>query len=178
VTVVGDPNMSIALSVARGLSHRPLVLPDALEDVQPRAKFILEIDKPLLFDVNGVAQWGEFGAHLRAIAQLSAGVMPGVSSELDRVAIALAMWAGCLMAAKAIAFETLSGTNTVDGRAQAFVTIDNVAAEDMLFRAGVEAAPRVQDPAPADLQPRRRSRHLPGAAAPLSEQRVRADALG
>jgi hypothetical protein len=92
--------MSIALSFARGLSHQPLRLPAALADVQLRARFIHEIDKPLLVDGDGVAQWGEFGAHLRTIAQLSAEVMPELASELDRVSVALAVWAGCIMAAK------------------------------------------------------------------------------
>jgi hypothetical protein len=141
MTIVFDPNMGIALSLAQGLSHQPLGVPAALIDVKQRAKFIHEIDKPLLVDVNGVSQWVECGVHLRTIARLSLQEMPELSSELDRVSVALAMWAGCIMAAKAIAFETRAGDNTIDGRAEAFVTIDNLAAGDALFCAGVEAAP-------------------------------------
>jgi hypothetical protein len=136
-----DPNMAIALSLARGLAQRPLTLPAALIDVQARATFIREIDKPLLVDGNGVAQWQEFGAQLRAIAQCSAGVMRELVDELDRVAIALVLWSGCITAAKAIAFETRSGENTAAGRAEQFAAIDEFAAQDALFCAGVEAAP-------------------------------------
>lgn len=133
--------MGIALSLARGIGLGPLALPAALADVQTRATFIREIDKPLLVDGNGVAQWEQFGAQLRAIAQASAEVMPELENELDRVAIALALWSGCIIAVKAIAFETRSGENTSAGRAQAFAAIDGVARQDVLFCAGVEAAP-------------------------------------
>ena len=141
MTVLVDPNMVIALSLARGLAQRPLPLPAALVDVQARATFVLQIDKPLLVDADGIAQWEEFGAHLHAIAQASATVMTEVGSELDRVSIALALWSGCIMAAKAIASETRSGENTAAGRAEQFAAIDGLAAQDSLFRAGVEAAP-------------------------------------
>jgi len=136
-----DPNMAIALSLAHGLAQRPLTLPAALTDVQARATFIRAIDKPLLVDGNGVAQWEEFGAQLCAIAQSSAEVMRELVGELDRVAVALVLWSGCITAAKAIAFETRSGENTAAGRAQQFAAIDGLAAQDALFCAGVEAAP-------------------------------------
>jgi hypothetical protein len=141
VTLFMDPNKGIALSLARGLAQTPLPLPAALTDVQARATFIREIDKPLLVDANGVAQWQELGAQLRAISQASAEVMPELAGELDRVAIALMLWSGCITAAKAIAFETRSGKNTIAGRAQEFAAIDSLAAQDALFCAGVEAAP-------------------------------------
>jgi hypothetical protein len=136
-----DPNMDIALRVARGLAREPLELPAELADVNTRATFILAIDKPLLFDGDGVAQWVEFGAQLSAIAQLSADVMPELATELERISVALVLWAGCILAVKAIALETRSGANTIAGRAEAFATIDKLAVEDPLFRAGVEAAP-------------------------------------
>jgi hypothetical protein len=136
-----DPNMQIGLSLGRALALQPLELPTALTDINRRAGFIAQLDKPLLVDIDGVAQWVEFGEHLGAIAELSAGVMPEVPAELDRVSIALRLWAGCIMAAKAIAFETRSGANTTSGRTQEFTVIDQWAGEDRLFRAGVEAAP-------------------------------------
>lgn len=136
-----DPNMQIALSLAQGLADKPLGLPAALADVESRASFIIQIDKPLLVDGNGVAQWVDFGAQLRTIADLSADVMPELASELTRVSVTLVLWAGCITAAKAIAFDTRSGINTVTGRAEAFLVIDRLAAEDALFCAGVEAAP-------------------------------------
>jgi hypothetical protein len=141
VTVFVDPNMAIALSFARGLARTPLTLPGALTDVQARATFIREIDKPLLVDGDGVWQWQGLGVRLRAIAQASAEVMPELAGELDRVAVALLLWSGCISAAKAIAFETRSGENTAAGRAQEFVGIDALAAQNLLYCAGVEVAP-------------------------------------
>jgi hypothetical protein len=136
-----DPNMQIGLSLGRALAFQALGLPLTLVDINRRAQFIDEIDKPLLVDVDGVAQWDEFGKHLHAIAEQSLGVMPEFPSEFDRVSITLRLWAGCLTAAKEIAFETRSGANTEAGRAQAFLVIDRLAVEDPPFGAGVEVAP-------------------------------------
>jgi hypothetical protein len=133
--------MAIALSLANGIAHGSLELPSALFSVDARVELMLQIDKPLLVDVNGVEQWEDFGSHLRAIAEASASRMPELSSELDRVAVALMLWSGCIMAAKSIAMETRSGENTPAGRAQQFAVIDNVARQNQLFSAGVEAAP-------------------------------------
>ncbi len=136
-----DPNMQIGLSLGHALAFQTLDLPSALVDINRRAQFIDEIDKPLLVDVDGVAQWDEFGKHLYVISKKSFGVMPEFPSEPDRVSITLRLWAGCITAAKAIAFETRSGANTETGRVQAFLEIDRLAVEDPLFGAGAEAAP-------------------------------------
>jgi hypothetical protein len=141
VTPAVDPNMAIALCLANGLTHGSLELPSALVPVEARVALMLQIDKPLLVDVNGVAQWEDFGSQLRAIAEASASQMAKLSSELDRVAVALTLWSGCIMAAKSIAMETRSGQNTSTGRTQQFTLIDNVALQNKLFSAGVEAAP-------------------------------------
>jgi hypothetical protein len=67
--------------------------------------------------------------------------MPDLGDQLDRVATALMLWSGCITAAKAVAFETRSGDNSAAGRAQQFALIDELAAQDALYCAGVEAAP-------------------------------------
>lgn len=133
--------MAIALGLANGLAQGPLVLPAALFPMDARVELMLRIDKPLLVDVNGVAQWEDFGSHLRAIAEASGPQMPELSSELDRVAVALTLWSGCIVAAEAIALETRSGENTSVGRAQQLALIDSVARHKRLFSAGVEVAP-------------------------------------
>src|ERR1700694_4990993 len=138
---MGDVNMHIGLYLGQGLESAPLALPAPLVDVERRAQFIVEIDKPLLFDSAGVAQWAELGDGLRNIGALSSEVMPELIDPLDRVAVALRLWAGCIMAAKAIAFESRSGPNTETARTEAFGEIDRLAAADPLFNAGVEAAP-------------------------------------
>jgi hypothetical protein len=67
--------------------------------------------------------------------------MPGVADPIDRVIIALRLWAGCRWAAKTVAEGTLSGANTPTTRADAFAQIDDYARNDPVFAAGVEAAP-------------------------------------
>jgi hypothetical protein len=136
-----DPNMQVAFSVGAGLAHGPLELPAPLADVDRRTEFILQIDRPLLVDADGVAQWVEFGRHLQSVAEFGREVMPGLGGQLDRVSVAFRLWSGCLMAVKTIAHETRAGPNTASGRAEGFAAIDALAAEDVLFRAGVEAAP-------------------------------------
>lgn len=60
---------------------------------------------------------------------------------IDRVIIALRLWAGCIWAAKTVAEGTLSGANTPTMQADAFAQIDDYARNDPVFAAGVEAAP-------------------------------------
>jgi hypothetical protein len=137
--------MSFALALGRLLEYRPLALPEPLTDVQARAQFILKVDKPLLVDGDGIHQWRQFGIHLEQIANDSQELMPELPEDYDRVSVALRLWAACLMAVKTIRPETRSGPNNPDGRAQAFQSIDQLAAADALYRAGVEAAPAFLD---------------------------------
>lgn len=51
------------------------------------------------------------------------------------------MWSGCLLAAKSIALETMSGKVSAESRRTNFLAIDMVSAQDPVFRAGVELAP-------------------------------------
>ncbi len=136
-----DPNMGIALRLGEALRYRQLTLPAPLEDISRRADLILAIDKPLLVDTAGVHQWAQFGEHLQEIATTTRSVMPELGQDADRVSVALRLWAGCLMAVKAIAHETLSGPNTPATRTGQFQVIDSIAEQDELFAAGVQAAP-------------------------------------
>lgn len=138
---MGDVNMDIALTLAHGLASRELALPDDLADVDRRAELVADVDRPLLFDGEGVARFDVLGAQVRHMATRTEQLLPDIADPLDRAAIALRLWAGCLMAAKAIASETRSGPNTSGGRAAQFAEIDRRAAADPVFLAGVEAAP-------------------------------------
>ena len=68
VTVLVDPNMVIALSLSQGLAQRPLPLPAALVDVQPRATFVLQIESRCSSTPTG-SRSGRVRRHLRTIAQ-------------------------------------------------------------------------------------------------------------
>ena|ERR1700754_187592 len=133
--------MQIALALAAGLASAELGLPAELGDVDARARLVEQADRPLLVDGDGAWRFDVLGAQIRHLAACGAPLLSSVADPLDRAAIALRLWAGCLMAAKAIAHETRSGPNTSDGRAAQFAAIDQLAAADPMFAAGVEAAP-------------------------------------
>jgi len=133
--------MLIALRLGEALQYGSLTLPAALEDIHDRAAFIDVVDKPLLVDADGIHRWREFGIHLELIGAKSRAAMPEVDQDWGRVSIALRLWSGCLMAAKAIRPETRSGLNTAESRVADFQVIDAIGERDALFAAGVQAAP-------------------------------------
>lgn len=138
---MGDKNMAIALALGHGLASGELGLPSGLADVDTRAWLVEEVDRPLLNDEQGTARFDVLGAQIRHMAACTEPLMPEVTDPLDRAAVALRLWAGCLLAAKTIAAETRSGSNTAAGRSELFATIDQLAAADPVVCAGVEAAP-------------------------------------
>ena len=134
--------MQYALWLGQGLAEgKAQPLPETLTDVERRAEFVSDIDDLLMPGDNPAAQLQGLGRRLRYLAEASEEAMPEVSDPLDRIAIALRLWAGCLGAAKTIADVTMSGPNSPEDRARLFPGIDGAAAQDDLFRAGVEAAP-------------------------------------
>jgi hypothetical protein len=145
-----DPNMRIAYYLGRGLAPKPLHLPPALQPIDPRAEFIVQVNEALPIEGTGgflvgpqpgVAEWERMGIRLRRIADLAAGAMADPPDPFSRVSIALRLWAGCLDGGKTIALETLSGRNTPDRARDCEQLIHPRAADDPLYRAGVEAAP-------------------------------------
>jgi hypothetical protein len=144
-----DLNPALGYEFAIALGECPS-LPDSLGDVDDRAALIDAIDRP--FAVEKIEPGDEgtkvlrdvvrnIGTNVGALARTSAAYMPGVADPLDRVIIALRLWAGCIWAAKTVAEGTLSGANTPTMRADAFAQIDDYARNDPVFAAGVEAAP-------------------------------------
>jgi hypothetical protein len=137
---MADPNMQIALAFSRGLSQDRLELPGPLSGVDVRAQLVDKADRPIWVDGDGNPSFEVLGGHLRHVVRHTEALLPDVD-PLDRATIALRLWAGCLMAAKVIALETRSGPNTSTLRGELFAWIDQIAAEDPIYRAGVEAAP-------------------------------------
>ena len=146
---MADPNMALAYSFAIGLGPSP-ALPNSLLDVGRRAELVDRIDD--VFLVTEAHEYGldfgqlgsamtRLGARLCAIASTTEALIPEVTNVLERLNIVLRLWAGCLDAAKTIAHETRSGPNVPQARAGIFCMIDERAAGDAVYAAGVEAAP-------------------------------------
>lgn len=107
-------------------------LPASLADVAARSTLAKAINPPI--------SWDRLGRLKEIVAAIDA-VITDVGDPLERLGIALRLWAGCMSAAKTIAATTMDGANTPEGRAAAFVAIDALADADELYAAGVEAAP-------------------------------------
>jgi hypothetical protein len=142
--------MRIAYFLGRAMELQPLALPPSLQPVNQRAEFVSRVDEllvvndagGLLVGRTGALEWAAFGERLRRIAEAAAQTLPEVPEPLSQMSITLRLWAGCIDAAKAIAHETRSGSNTAAIRAQVFsALIDPIAQSDELYRAGVEAGP-------------------------------------
>ena len=155
---MSDSNMLIAYSWAAGLFQQQL--PSSLMDVEKRAKLVNEMngplirgntplvaDKMLLIDLDN----DEKDLLLDNIARIS---MAFLTEELDdkiRKNILLRLWTGCIEAAKAIRFNYVAGIQdgvvveapiTLQYRQAIFTSlIDLHSRIDLIYRAGVEAAP-------------------------------------
>jgi hypothetical protein len=84
---------------------------------------------------------GDLGSRIAMIAALSRRYLPKIKDGLVRVNVALRLWSGCLSAAKVIALETRSGPNTPESRALVMPVIEEIAAKDPIYAAGVDVAP-------------------------------------
>jgi hypothetical protein len=153
---MSDSNMITTYSWAAGLFQQDL--PSSLIDVEKRAKLVNEINGPLVRGKNYNSSDtmlkdlddNEKNLCLNNIAQIS---MSYLTEELDyniRKNILLRLWVGCIDAAKAIRFTYVSGIKdgivieapiTIEYRQSIFALIDLLSKTDLIYKAGVEAAP-------------------------------------
>ena len=137
-----DTNMETARLWADKLGPIP-ILPSSLQNVEQRAKLVEAINGPLIrnSDLERLSNI-EIYQRLDAIAKKSVNYITDIQHYYIRVNISLRLWSGCLSAAKMIAFETRSGENKPEIRELTFTNrIDPIAERDLIYRAGVEAAP-------------------------------------
>jgi hypothetical protein len=139
-TPIMDPSMDIAWLFGTHLCP-PQPLPASLRSFQRRAELVHAIDGPFWKDLQLFSLVCVLARRVGEVAELPAPLVPDVPDPLQRLSIALRLWAGCLDAAKTIAPETNSGPNTPEDRARIMPSIDARATEDAVYRAGVEAAP-------------------------------------
>lgn len=143
---MGDPNMETAIRWANELGPSP-TMPSSLQDVIQRTKLVYAIDTPnlaksLFTDSHGNMSIMEKAQCQIAIARTSRTFISEVNDDNVLVNISLRLWAGCLSAAKSIAFQTMDGQNTPENRELIFRSIiEPKSQKDPIYRAGVEAAP-------------------------------------
>jgi|SRR5215208_5219254 hypothetical protein len=155
---MSDSNMLTAYSWAAGLFQQQL--PSSLMDIEKRAKLVNEIngtlvrgnnplvaDRMLLIDLDN----NEKDLRLDDIARISIAFLTEQMDDKIRKNILLRLWTGCIEAAKAIRFTHVAGIKdgvvveapiTLQYRQAIFASfIDLQSSIDLIYRAGVEAAP-------------------------------------
>jgi hypothetical protein len=153
---MSDPNMITAYSWAAGLFQQELPL--SLTDIEKRAKLVNDINGPLItgkihLTDNKMLEdldHDEKQQRLNEIAEISMSYLTEQFDNKVRKNILLRLWTGCMDAAKAIRFSYVAGIRdgvvieapiTLEYRKALFRLIDLLAKTDLIYRAGVEAAP-------------------------------------
>src|SRR5208337_1085419 len=121
-------------------------LPQSLDDLQKRAELVQALDVPelancLAADCKGNLDEDTWKECLSMINDLARPFTLDMTHPIDRVIIALRLWAGCISGAKVIALETRNGPNTPWRRKKGAMSIDRRCVNDPIFQAGAEAAP-------------------------------------
>jgi hypothetical protein len=127
-------------------------LPSSLSDIHKRAKFVEDINTILIIPIKadresgGNGQLTDFSTDVKSkilndIAEKSKPYILNEDNNNILINIALRLWAGCMEAAKSIAFETMDGANTPLTRERSFFQIDFFSKFDLIYCAGVEVAP-------------------------------------
>jgi hypothetical protein len=153
---MSDSNMITTYSWAAGVFQQDL--PSSLIDVEKRAKLVNEINTPLIRGKNNYQSEtmlkdlddNEKNLRLDDMAQIS---MSYLTEQLDnkiRKNLVLRLCVGCIDAAKAIRFTYVSGIKdgvvveapiAIEYRQSLFALIDLLSKTDLIYKAGVEAAP-------------------------------------
>jgi hypothetical protein len=143
-----DTNMYTAYSWASDLadlSHLKATL-----DINQRIKLILEMDEEVdrysKYDLSGSGLLENFSEtvkeiFLNRVDDIVRHYILDETNEKYRKSIGLRLWSGCISTAKTIALDTRDGPNTPEIRTKIFRTLDRIADQDPIYRAGVESAP-------------------------------------
>jgi hypothetical protein len=156
---MSDSNMITAYSWAAGLVQQDL--PSSLIDVEKRAKLVNEINVPLVRGKNNNNSLtsdmmlkdlddNEKNLRLDDMAQISMSYLTEQLDDKIRKNTVLRLWVGCIDAVKAIRFSSVAGIKdgivveapiTIANRQSLFTLIDLLSKTDLIYKAGVEAAP-------------------------------------
>jgi hypothetical protein len=133
-------------------------LPASLSQSEKRAELIYKINTALVKGIDGCStdtllkdlDTNEKNNRLNKIAQISMAHITKQMDEKLRKNILLRLWTGCMDAAKAIRFSSVAGVRNgvvieapiiTQHRHVSFQLIDLLAKVDLIYAAGVEAAP-------------------------------------
>jgi hypothetical protein len=148
--------MITAYSWAAGIFEQ--TLHPSLSDAEKTAELVYEINTALVKGKNGSStdvllkdlDTDDKNNRLNKIAQISMAYLTEQMDEKLRKNILLRLWTGCMDAAKAIRFSSVAGVRngvvieapiTTQHRHVSFQLIDLLANVDLIYAAGVEAAP-------------------------------------
>ncbi len=148
-----DPNMELAFLFAKELGPAA-ALPAPLTNLETMTQMLLNIngglsEEPYHQPLGQPGLWVPLGAFLlvaRRIRDLAAATpdyMPGLD-PLQRVNVALRLWAGCLDAAKIVSDETSEGEKDAETRKEEIQLILARVKECTIYTAGVPAGPAVR----------------------------------
>ena len=120
-------------------------------DVQKRARFVSDIDAIFLIPINEDLQSGGNGQLTDFSSDTKRHILKDIAKKSKcyilikynnvPTNIGLRLWAGCMETAKCIALETKNGANSPKDREASFFQIDLFSKFDLMYCAGVEAAP-------------------------------------
>jgi hypothetical protein len=150
---MSDPNMELAFHFAKALGSAP-PLPAPLSDLSKMTDMMLSINGGLTQDpyfqgpgnaglLVPIAALVVAAERIRNLAEATKDYMPGLD-PLQRVNVALRLWAGCLDAAKIVSDVTSSGKNDAAERKKLMPVLLARAAECSIYAAGVPAGPAVR----------------------------------
>ena len=152
---MSDPNVITAYSWAGLLFQQEL--PPSLTDVKKRAELVIEMNTQLiqgegtsagaiLMDLDN----NEKSHRLSNISKVSVSYLTEQLDDMIRKNILLRLWTGCIDTAKAIRFTYVAGLRegqvieapiTLEYRQSIFTLIDLLSKTDLIYKAGIEAAP-------------------------------------
>ena len=136
--------MKTALKWANELGPVPS-LPRSLKDVDKCANLVRAINtqnfvRTLLADSYKNLSYEEKQNCLYELTEISKEYLPDVNDAYFRANVSLRLWSGCLSGAKTISLKTLDGPNTPEKRVASNKYIENIAKDDVVYRAGAVAS--------------------------------------
>lgn len=140
-----DPNMNMCWALGMSFcGDASIPIPEKLVDLTERARFLNEIDGSMVSDFNLPLpdMCSHIGQHIKKVAMECWKWFPSTWTIFNQLGFSLRLWAGCMDAAKTIAYKTAASVNDDGDERQRLISlIEGKSKYDLVYGAGVEAAP-------------------------------------